>query len=457
MVILICSIIAVVIAILFTVYVITLRRVVPTNMVHIVQRRKSTTSYGKDKQGGNVYYAWPAWMPLIGISVIEYPESIFQINLNDYEAYDSARLPFVVDVAAYFRVDNAATVAQRVSTFGELKTQLISVLQGAVRRILSKNSLEDILQERSKFSTEFTEEVKEQIAEWGVFPVKAIEFMDLRDSSKGQVIANIMAKEQSRIEMESRTVIAENKQLAQNKEIDAQRTIDLNQQEARQQVGIRQAEADQKIGIAKELAQQEVKEQARTTAEKDMAVRQVTEVRTAEINRDVAQVQAEQDKNVRIINTEAERQAQIIQAEGEKKSQITKAEGIKEASVLEATGIQSIGEAKAAAEKAMLMAPVDTQITLAKEIGENEKYQEYLITIRQVESQQAVGIEMAKALANGDLKVIANGGDMQSGVTNLMDMFTPKGGAALGGSLMALAQSPEGQALLSKFTGGKSE
>lgn len=442
---------------LITVWSITLRRVVPTNMVHILQTRGSTVAYGKGKEAGNVYYAWPVWLPVLGVSVSEFPESIFQINLNDYEAYDSARVPFVVDVAAFFRINDAATAAQRVSTFGELRDQLVSVLQGAVRRILSNNTLEDILQERGKFSDEFTSEVTTQIAEWGVSPVKAIEFMDIRDSSKGQVIANIMAKEQSRIESESRQVVAENNQQAQNKEIDAQRTIDLNQQEARQQVGIRKAEADQKIGIANEQSQQHIKEQARVTAERDMAVKQVTEVQTAEITKQVTVVQAEQDRQVKVIATEAERDAAVIKAEGDKKSAITTAEGVKESSVLEAAGIEAIGKAKAAAEQAMLMAPVETQITLAKEIGTNENYQAYLVQIEQIQASVVVGKEMAAALSHADLKIIANSGDVQSGINSFGEVFSGKGGLNMGAMLETLTSTDAGKALAARFLGGETK
>lgn len=424
-----------------------LRKVVPTNMVHIVQSSKKTTPFGRGKNSGNTYYAWPSWIPVIGVTVTQFPESIFQVSLNDYEAYDSARLPFVVDVTAFFRVDNAETVAQRVSSFHELESQLESVLQGSVRRILATNSLEEIMQERSSLGQQFTKEVQDQIKEWGVLPVKTIEFMDIRDSSKGQVIANIMAKEKSRIEKESRVVVASNMQEAQLKEIDAQRTVEVQQQDAAQQVGQRMAEKEKQVGIANELAHQEVLTQSKLTAERQMEVKKVEDVRAAEISRDVAIVRAEQDQKTLVISAEAEKQ-----------STIAKAEGSLEAAKRNAEGVQAEGIAKAAAEKAMLMAPVDTQITLAKEIGENEGYQQYLITIKQVEISRDVGVELAKAMQNADLKVIANSGDIQSGVSKLGDMFTSTGGTNLSGMLAALAQTSEGKALVDRVVGltGKS-
>lgn len=432
---------------------IMLRRVVPTNMVHIVQSSRKTTPYGRNKEAGNTYYAWPSWVPIIGISVIEFQESIFQVSLDSYEAYDQARLPFTVDVTAFFRIEQAETAAQRVASFTELENQLTAVLQGAVRRILATNQLESILQSRSELGDQFTTEVKNQIAEWGVLPVKTIEFMDIRDSSKGQVIANIMDKEKSRIEKESRVAIAENHRAAEVAEIDAKRTVEVQRQDAEQQVGLRTAAKDQAVGIANEKASQEVKAEAKVTAERNMAVMEVEKVRSAEIAKTVAKVEAERDQQVKVIAADADKKVTIVAAEANKDSVTIKAEGELFASLREAEATKAIGDAKASAEKAMLLAPVDTQIVLAKEIGANAGYQEYLISIKKVEAGQAVGIEMAGALKGADLKVIANSGDIQGGVAKLGDLFTPQGGTNLTGMLAALGQTSEGKQLINKIAG----
>ncbi len=437
-----------VVAIMGLVVAVWYRRVVPTNMVHIVQSAKATVAYGRGKTSGNTYYAWPSCVPALGITVTEFPESIFQVSLVDYEAYDQARLPFTIDAVAFFRVSDAAVAAQRVSSFAELKNQLQAVLQGAVRRILATNTLEEIMQSRSELGDQFTKEVQEQISEWGVLPVKTIEFMDLRDSPKSMVIANIMAKEQSRIEKESRVRVAENKRSAELAEIDAHREVDVQRQDAEQQVGLRVAEKEKVVGIANEQAQQEIKVSAKTTAEREMEVKKVTQVRGAEIDRDVAVVKAEQDKKVKVVNAEAEKEALVVSAEGDKQSRTVRAEGDLQAALKDAEGIRARGEANASAEQAMLMAPVVTQIKLAEEIGANEGYQQYLVTIEQVKASRDVGLEMARAMQQADLKVIANGGDIQQGIGKLTDLFTPAGGTSLTGMLSALAQSPEGASLV---------
>jgi len=429
----------------FVFWVLTLRRVVSTNDVHIIQSSKRTVSYGKDQDSGNTYYEWPSWIPVIGINVIKLPVSVFSLRLKDYEAYDSGRLPFVLDLEAFFRIENSNISAQRVFSFQELNGQLTSILQGAARTILASKTLEEIMKGRSEFGDAFTKEVNEQLKAWGVTTVKNIELMDIRDSRDSQVIQNIMDKKKSEIEKESRVVVAGNLKAAQNAEIDAQREVEINRQLAEQQVGIKTADKDKAVGIANEKAQQDIKEQQKVTTEKAMEVERVQSVKTAEIAKDV-----------NIVKAEEQRQTEIVKAEGERQKTVLIAEGNLEAQKREAEGLLVNGQAKAEAEKLLQLAPVEAQIVLAKEIGENQSYQQYLITIRQVEAHQAIGVEQARALDKADIKVIANSGTVTGGISSLGELFTSQGGSNVGAALEGLAQSEIGKQLLTKLTGPKS-
>ena len=257
--------------------------------------------------------------------------------------------------------------------------------------------------------------------------------MDIRDHESGQVIQNIMAKKKSHIEMESRTEVAKNHKLAQMAEIDAQREIDLQGQVAKQAVGLRTIEAQREVELQTQAKTQAVKEQERATKEKEMSVLKVAQVRQAEIEREVQLVAADRAKQV-----------QILAAEGQLESKKRESEAI----TLE-------GQARADAEKAMQLAPVQAQITLAKEIGSNAEYQKYLVTIRQVEANQAVGTAQAKALEKADVKVISNTGSPTSGVSKVMDLFSSKGGTELGAMLEGLAQTEAGGKLIDTVMGTK--
>lgn len=421
-------IVVAVVIVLWLVLAILFRRVVSTNVVHIVQRGRTTMPYGTGLSAGNVYYAWPSWIPRFGINVIQLPVSNFDLTLEDYEAYDMDRVPFMVHVTSFFRIADTALAAQRVDSIVALKEQLMQIVQGAVRKVLASDKVDAIMLERSKFGAAFTGEVVEQLKQWGIEPVKSMELMDIRDASGSKVISNIMAKKTSHIEMESRREVAENKRAAETAEIEAQREVDMRKQEAERAVGEKVAEKDKAVGIANEQARQEVLTQEKETRERHMAVTRVDEVRRAEIERDKQVVAAGQDKQTTVLIAEGQMEAQKREAEG----------------------IRALGEARAAAEKAMQLAPVEAQIVLAKEIGENVGYQQYLMTIEGIKGYVIVGGEQAKALQAADVKVIANTGHPAEGMSNVMDLFTSKGGTNLAASVEAFAQSPLGKALVDK-------
>lgn len=417
-------------AILTLIILASLRTVVSTNRVHIVQSRAHTTSYGV-QQGRNVYYAWPSWIPRIGITVIDLPVSNFNLSLKDYEAYDKDRVPFMVDVVAFFRIRDTGVAAQRVASILELENQLRQIVQGAVRKVLASAVIDTIMLERAQFGAQFTSEVTHVLEEWGVEPVKSMELMDIRDHQGAKVIANIMAKKMSHIEMESRTEVAANMRSAETAEIEARQIVEVRRQTAEQAVGERTAGKEMAVGVAKQQASQTILAESAVTAERDMDVQRVSQVRQAEITRDQQVVAADQDQQTRILI----------------------AQGVLEAKRREAAGIQVEGEARAVAERLMQLAPVQAQIELAKEIGTNPGYQQYLAIIESVRAHIVVGGKQADALKAAEIKVIANTGKPSDGVANVMDLFSSKGGTDLASMVEGFAQTPLGAMVLQKITG----
>lgn len=454
---------------IIVVTILALRRIVPTNQVHIVQRNNKTVSYGKDTANGNVYYEIPSWVPKFGVVVSKLPATIIDISLNHYEAYDKDRLPFVVDVKAFFRITNFAIAASRIPTLEELYDQLTSIVQGAVRSILAKEYLEDIMSKRSEYGELFSKEVEPQLKEWGVMSVKNIELMDIKDAGGEEVISNIMMKKKSAIEMERRVEVAKNTKTAQESEIIAKQEIELKKQDADREVGLRAAAVQQEVGIAQEKQRQEVQAQAKITAEKEMEVKEVNEVRSAEIAKRAAMVKAEQEKEVTIIQVNTaevaantEKKIKVVQAEAEKAEQILKAEAEKEqvelkadadlkAATNQAKGIKLKGESEANAKELMEKAQVAGQIELFDKVNKDEQYQQFIIEQRKVEAMERVGIEQAKNLENADIKIFANGNSVQDGVQKAAGLLSSNTGFNIGEMLEALANTPIGKELLDKF------
>ncbi len=462
-----------IVATIVIITILALRRIVPTNQVHIVQRNNKTVSYGKDTANGNVYYEIPSWVPKFGVVVSKLPATIIDISLNHYEAYDKDRLPFVVDVKAFFRITDFAIAASRIPTLAELYDQLTSIVQGAVRSILAKEYLEDIMSKRSEYGELFSKEVEPQLKEWGVMSVKNIELMDIKDAGGEEVISNIMMKKKSAIEMERRVEVAKNTKTAQESEIIAKQEIELKKQDADREVGLRAAAVQQEVGIAQEKQRQEVQAQAKITAEKEMEVKEVNEVRSAEIAKRAAMVKAEQEKEVTIIQVNTaevaantEKKIKVVHAEAEKAEQILKAEAEKEqvelkadadlkAATNAAKGIKLKGESEASAKELMEKAQIAGQIELFNKVNKDEQYQQFIIEQRKVEAMERVGIEQAKNLENADIKIFANGNSVQDGVQKAAGLLSSNTGFNIGEMLEALANTPMGKELLDKFLKSK--
>jgi flotillin len=444
-------------------WLLSLRRIVPTNMVHILQRGKNTVSYGVGKLS-NVYYAFPRWMPVIGVEVRSLPVSNFDVELIAYSAYDKDRVPFVVDIKAFFHIADTNKAAEKVESFEDLKGQLINIVQGTVRSILAKSTLESIMEERSVFGEQFTQNVKEDLKNWGVEAVKSIELMDVRDAEKSNVIHQIMAKRMSAIDMESRIEVAKNRMTAENSELESQQAIDIKaaetqkasgeaQAKSKQAIAIAQAESEKEAGIAQQESTREIAKAEKITAEHQMEVKKVNEVKQAEINKEKAIVSYEQDKKRIEINAEADKFQTETNAAAALLAKQKEAEGIKVTGEAEAYIIESKGKAEAESKKLMEIATVTAQTTLAKEIGENRPYQEYLIEVKKVEVSQVIGVanaeSMATALSSAEMKLLINSGDVHSGMNKITDLFTSKGGSALNGLMEVLKQTPEGRGILS--------
>ena len=180
--------------------------------------------------------------------------------------------------------------------------------------------------------------------------------------------------------------------------------------------------------------------QSKLTKEKEMEVRKVEAVKQAEIDKektiieaDAAKAKAERDADAELVLTTKKADGSLVTA--------TKA----------AEGIKLEGEAKAESEKKMQLASVEAQLTLAKEIGSNDGYQNYLVQVRQIEANERVGLVQAENIKGADIKIIAGAGDVAGGISSAAGALSPKGGFNIAGMLETLATTSEGQKLLERL------
>ena len=121
------------------------RIAVPTNEIHVVQSKNATIAFGKGQQDGSVYFNRPSWFPVVGMTRTILPTTVFDITIEDYQAYDIGRVPFGIDVKAFFRISDYLLASERIDTFDQLIAQLHDVLKSSIRSILSNSDIEEIL------------------------------------------------------------------------------------------------------------------------------------------------------------------------------------------------------------------------------------------------------------------------------------------------------------------------
>jgi len=128
--------------IIFIIIVINLRKVVPTNEIHILKKWSKTIIKGEWFDKWNVYYNFPQWMPLFGIYVTKLPLYVFDVKLNTYQAYDSGKIPFNLDVTAFFIIKTPKIIIKIFTNFEELKEQLEKIVKLAIRKTLAQYDMQ---------------------------------------------------------------------------------------------------------------------------------------------------------------------------------------------------------------------------------------------------------------------------------------------------------------------------
>lgn len=181
--------------ILCTMYALSLRKIVPTNEVHVIQNGNKTIVYGKNSKTGNVYYAVPTWVPKYGVTVTKLPSTVINLSLKDFFVRDKNMLPFQVDIKAYAVVEDFIPAANRVFTLGELKDHLTGTIQSIVTSTFAKEQLKDIMEKRTEYNDGFTNECTPQFQEWGVKPLGKIELIGISDVQDFGLVSAVEKKQ----------------------------------------------------------------------------------------------------------------------------------------------------------------------------------------------------------------------------------------------------------------------
>lgn len=340
------------------------------------------------------YYAIPSWVPIIGRQIQKMPLNMIEISVPDFETFDKERAKFNCDVKAYVYIKDVITAAKRFpGSIENLKSQMSFVIQGATRQVTTQKQIREILTDREGIRDMTRDRVKKEVDEWGL-ELSDLEVLDFKDAKGSSVITDISSIKHAEINSDARQKNAEQFKMARLKEAETEEEAKKRELQKDENVGIREKTKNQKVAIEDQKAQEEL-----------MKVLQINTVRKAEI----------------------EKEALIQESEGKKQALIM------------------AGAGKAEADKLILFAEAEG---LSKKADAMKKIAESALGVREIEMKEKIGVELAKAYQNADIKVI-QAGDKPQG---LMDLVTASGGANIGAALSSLnATSPELGAKLGKL------
>ena len=393
-------------------------RIVPPSEAHLVVTPRKRKVCASDEElrrnGGKSYYFYvPSWVPLIGRSVRIMDITIKELVIEDQETYEKDQARYLVNSSTKYRIDDVTKAAETFTTDKELRKQLEEIIQSAIRAITVRYNVTDVRANKKKMSEEIEKEIRDDLKEWGL---KLISFalVDFQDTEDSKVISNISRRREVQIESETRIDNANRKKEARIKEAESDQAA--KDKEIERDEAIAQRKKAKEIAIAKE--NKKVKQE-------EMEVKRVEEVEQKEIEKQESIIQAEAEKEERLLDAKAQKEQKRISGEGYKEEQKLKGEGNSAKQKEEA-------EAEAEAIKERGLAEAKVQEEKAKAFNEfTEEAIEALTAEERVEKDKQIGIALAEALKEADLKFV-NAGE----TNNLLDLVSsPEGGAKLGSML----------------------
>lgn len=394
----------------------TLRQIVELKYADVVVKKAGTKIYSADttisgREETAIYYNFPSWIPVIGCIVKRMPLEIMQITVKDYETFAKANARFIVGVSVYCRINDVRAAAQKFpgTSIEDFKRGMTAIIISAVRKTTANYAIEDIISKRKEIQDEIHGEIKEDFLKWGV-ELTNVAIENIADAEGTTVIHDISAKKEAEINSLSRQEIAIKSKQAEIVEAENRELAEKRKIQADEQIAIRAQEKEKTVATIKQEA--------------------ITKILDVERNEKVTRANIDADAKVK--TAEGIKQASIINAEGTRQSNILSSEGEKEALILKGAGLASqtsaVGTAEADVIRAKKLAEAEG---LAKIAAAQKLQQEGAEKIRIIEKDEKIGLELAKALANADIKFYG-GGEPK----NFMDLFkVGTGGLSAGGSL----------------------
>ncbi|ANZ14293.1 band 7 protein [Streptomyces noursei ATCC 11455] len=360
---------AVVLVVLLALVVITRYKVAGPNEAFIITGRRGKTS--TDPETGQVSVDNSGQKVVVGggVFVIPFVQQRFSLDLS------SRHLPVAVRGAVTLRgvkanLDGVAIVkvggsedAIRAAAQRFLQQQdgivgfTQEVLSGALRAIVGRMAVEDIIRDRAAFAGQVAEEAEASLSGQGLI-LDAFQIQDI--TTEGSYLEDLGRPEAARARQEADIAEANAKRVSEQARLKAaeeiavaERTLYLKQAEIRVETEAAAAKANAAGPLAEAARQQEVLSEQEKVAERQAALtdRELdTKVRKPA---DAARYQAEQEAEARRIaqvkEAEADAERARLTGEGEKLRRAALAEAVRLEGESEAAALASKGAAEATA------------------------------------------------------------------------------------------------------------
>ena len=373
------------------------RRVVARDEAHVVIKRTKVVVYSgtPDISGysGSTYYYFPSWVPTLGMDVTEVPLSVLELRVPEMVTFAARNARFTLTASVFVRVTDPLKSAQRWPGrhVDEFVSGVKELMENAIRNTTTAFAAEDIIEKKDEIASKLQHALSADMDEYGCI-ITNVGIVDITDAPGNTVISDIARKREAEINSESRQIVAVKEREARVVEAENRQAAEMRESAAAEAIGVRDREKEERVYVSQQKVAQE-----------EMEVQKIRQVRAAEIERDAA-----------IERAQGERQAVILRREAEAEG--TKAVGLAEAEV---TRNKGLAEAEA----------------IAKRVEALNCLQEEGQTFRTIEKDERVGMELAKALQQADLKLVSTGE-----IDRFLDLFSADGGARLGAFLASLRQ-----------------
>jgi len=373
------------------------RRVVPRHEAHVIIKRKRVVVYSgtPDIAGysGSTYYYFPSWVPLLGMDVTEVPLSVLELRVPEMVTFAARNARFTLTASVFVRVTEPLKSAQRWPGrhVDDFVSGVKELMENAIRNTTTAFAAEDIVEKKDEIAAKLQHALSSDMEEYGCI-ITNVGIVDITDAPGNTVISDIARKREAEINSESRQIVAVKEREARVVEAENKQAAEMRESAAAEAIGVREREKEQRVFVSQQKVAQE-----------EMEVSRIKEVRAAEIDRDAA----------------------IERAQGEWKAVILKREA-------EAEGVRSVGLAEAEVTRNKGLAEAEA---IAKRVEALNALQDTGRSFRNIEKDERVGMELAKALQQADLKLVSTGD-----VDSFLDLFSADGGAKLGAFVSSLRQ-----------------